>query len=227
VLARFLPPFPQLFLNHVAKPGHRIVLPAGAATRRPRPSHPGSHAAHATASQAPPMEYRLRRELDPSAKPRNAPDVPLGDPCRAAVTACIKVALAIMRSDKGFKALLKTGEDTHPVVQPTSRLSCFDTSRLQDRAGSFLNLLSKGFVPVTLTNRTNPADRDMWFERADWPRTPGYWKADAAGTMYLSKVVRCLPFPARVPRYLSRIRILTRLRQQGGRVHGEGRTGDQ
>ena len=152
------------------------------------------------------MDYWLRRELDdPSANPRNAPGVLLGDPCRGAVTACIKVALAVMRSSQGFDALVQTGEDTLQAVRPGSHLSCAERTRLPGWAGSFLEQLSKGFVPVTLTNRTNREGSDMWFEPADWSKTLKTWKPNGAGTMYLSKFVCCLPSQPEPPLLISQL----------------------
>jgi hypothetical protein len=100
------------------------------------------------------------------------------------------VALALMRSDKGKHRLPYTGEDVFKYVREPNRRTCTRSSDLPSWVDNFVAQLSKDFVRIVLTSRTNPKaanGSDMWFERNDWKT----WTPDNSGTMFLNKFVGC------------------------------------
>ncbi|KAK3300969.1 DAD family-domain-containing protein [Chaetomium fimeti] len=128
----------------------------------------------------------LRMEPDdPSADRSQARDVNPGTPLHEAVTACVMVALGLMRSDQGKYTLPYTGEDVFKYVREPSRRTCTESSGLQAWSDDFVAQLSKDFVRVSLTTRTNPRTNgsDMWFQRMDWKS----WRPDTSGIMCLNK----------------------------------------
>lgn len=166
----------------------------GAGPQGTRPANSGPQAAQSNPAPrrrgpAPP-QFVLQMEPDgPSASPKNARDVNPDDPLHEAVTSSIMVALALMRSDKGKYRLPTTGEDVFKYVREPDRLVCTRSSGLQEWADEFIAQMSKNFMRIILTNRTNPRANgsDMWFERSDWKS----WTPDSSGTMFLNKFVRC------------------------------------
>ncbi|KAH6845373.1 hypothetical protein B0I37DRAFT_447269 [Chaetomium sp. MPI-CAGE-AT-0009] len=138
-----------------------------------------------------PPKFRLQMEPDdPSVDRSKARDVNPGNPLHEAVTACVMVALGLMRCDDGKYMLPYTGEDVFRYLREPDRVNCTTSSGLQAWSDNFVAQLGKVFMPITLTTRTNnrPNGSDMWFERKEWERKEREsWKPDTCGTMYLSK----------------------------------------
>lgn len=173
--------------------GHTFSASQAGSSRAQSSSHPQSTSGNTGEDSS--ICYSIRYEDDnPLSDPHLAPEVRPGDPYDKAVTACIRLALALLRGKKSAESLTKMVRDVVRHLKPQDCLYHGPDHKMEEWVALFCVRLGCNFVNVTLTNRVTS---DGSFEPSHWPANKSTgrerWQPSTAGTVFLNKFV-CFPF---------------------------------